>query len=472
MKANAIGYARISLDRSGEGAGVQRQTVDIRAAAELRGLDLVEMAVDNDISAAGKHVRPGFERVLTALDEGSVTVVMAWALDRLTRNRRDSLRLIEMCQRKGATIALVRGSDLDMSTPSGRLMADMLAAVARSEIEAKSDRQLRANLQAVENGQWRGGRRAFGFEADGRTIREAEAAAVRDAYEWILQGVSLAEIARRWNARGFTTPQGARGTGAPISWGQSNLSRTVRNPRYAGLRTHKGAITGKAEWDALVDDETWYGAQAVLKAPGRRPNRGDKRLLTGVALCGVCDVPVWAGGGATGRGVYRCRASQGHFSRMRGPVDEFVSKAVVARILSRKHDPHRPVRRATKSVATGTGALMREADAARSRRAALIEEHLVQGGTKYTEAEYEKAMDRLRTVIESAESRIVVADAGLAELRRVMAADDVLAEWKGSSPDAQRRIIDKIVVVHLDPVGRGSRTLNPATIRLDWNPTI
>ena len=47
-------------------------------------------------------------------------------------------------------IALVRGSDIDMSTPAGRLSADILASVARHEIEQKADRQRRAVEQAVE----------------------------------------------------------------------------------------------------------------------------------------------------------------------------------------------------------------------------------------------------------------------------------------------------------------------------------
>ena len=128
----AIIYTRISQDRNGEGAGVARQETDARALATARGWSITDVVVDNDISAKGHKTRPGFERLLQAVESGSVQVVIAWALDRLTRNRRDTLRLIETCQKQGATIALVRGSDLDMSTPAGRLTADLLAAVARS----------------------------------------------------------------------------------------------------------------------------------------------------------------------------------------------------------------------------------------------------------------------------------------------------------------------------------------------------
>ena len=52
-----------------------------------------------------------------------------------------------------------------------------------------------------------GGRRPFGFELD-MTIRENEAAAIRQAYRHVLAGVPLGEIARNWNEAGFCTPLG------------------------------------------------------------------------------------------------------------------------------------------------------------------------------------------------------------------------------------------------------------------------
>ena len=122
---------------------------------------------------------------------------------RLTRNRRDELALIKTCQAKGVIIALVRGSDLDLSTAAGRMVADMMAATARMEIDQKSERQARAELQRAQQGRRSGGRRPFGYEADGMTVREDEALAVKRAYEDLLAGVSLAEIGRQWTAAGL-----------------------------------------------------------------------------------------------------------------------------------------------------------------------------------------------------------------------------------------------------------------------------
>lgn len=454
-------YSRISQDRAGEGAGVARQEADARTLAGARGWDITDVATDNDISAAGRKTRPGFERMLVAIEAGTTKVVIAWSLDRLTRNRRDTVRLIETCQRHGATIALVRGSDLDMSTPAGRLTADLLAAVARSEIETKADRQSRAALQAAEQGRWSGGRRAFGYEPDGMTVREDEAQAVRDAYQALLDGVSLRQIAARWNTAGFSTPQGSR-AGDAAAWTGAVVSRCLRKCRYAGLRSHRGEVIGDAVWPALVDRETWTAAQAVMSNPNRRPTRGDQRLLTGVARCGVCGGPVHAGGGATGRGVYRCATSQGHVIRKREPVDAFISEVVVGRL-------SRPDAAALFAPPAAAGPsntdLLREADQLRQRLDGLAEAYA--DGT-ITTSQLRKGTDRLRAALTEVEGRMAPAATLTTAARQLLAAVDVRAAWGDLATEAQRDIIDVLMVVRLDPPGRGVRTLDPATVRIEW----
>src|SRR5512132_1012509 len=96
----AVVYTRMSLDRNGAGAGVARQEADARALAKVRGWHVTNVIVENDTSAAGKKTRPGFDKLLQAVEDGAAQVVIAWALDRLTRNRRDTLRLIEACQKQ------------------------------------------------------------------------------------------------------------------------------------------------------------------------------------------------------------------------------------------------------------------------------------------------------------------------------------------------------------------------------------
>jgi site-specific DNA recombinase len=179
----AISYSRASQDRTGEELSVERQSADQRALAAARGWELVAEIRDNDVSAAGKRKRPGFEQALAMVSAREAQLIVATDMSRLTRGKaRDEVRLLELGLETGLRLAFVRAPDLDLSTAAGRLTASILIAAARHEIEQKSERQKRAVQQAAEQGRWTGGRRPFGFESDGMTVREDEAQAIRDGY--------------------------------------------------------------------------------------------------------------------------------------------------------------------------------------------------------------------------------------------------------------------------------------------------
>src|SRR3954447_673131 len=98
---NAIAYLRISSDRTGQKAGVDRQREDCERRCRERGWDVVAVEEDNDISGSGRRKREGYESMLKRVAAGEAQVVVAWSLDRLQRNRADELRLWEVCQKTG-----------------------------------------------------------------------------------------------------------------------------------------------------------------------------------------------------------------------------------------------------------------------------------------------------------------------------------------------------------------------------------
>jgi site-specific DNA recombinase len=461
----AIVYLRISSDRTGLEAGVTRQREDCLQRCSERGWTVVSVEADNDTSAtSGKH-RPGFDAVLKAVEDGSASVVVAWAVDRLQRSRRDEARLYEACQRQGVLLSLVKGADLDFSTAAGRFVADSLGSVARMEVEMKSERQQRAQLQAAQAGRRSTGRRPFGYDDDGMTIREKEATAIRDGYRATLAGVPLSEIARDWNQRGLVSGQERRGKhlGEPSPWRRDSVRHVLLNPRNAGLRAYKREIITKALWPEVVDESTYRAAVAVLTHPGRRRAPiGGKALLTGVARCGVCGngTTVHAGGGTT-RGVrnYRCSASTGHFARKAEPVDDYVSGVVVARLA--QADAHDLL---IDRDLPDLDALRDEAVAIRSRLDTLASDFA--DGT-LTGSQLRTATERLRANLASAEAKM--ADAGRVDvLGPLVNADDVQAVWDRLSTARQRAVIDALMVVTVLPPGRGVRDFNPDTVRIEW----
>lgn len=459
-------YTRQSQDRAGQGLAVIRQYEDCARIAHQRGYTIAHHRSDNDISAAGRRKRPGFDAVLADLAEGHAQVVIAWDVTRLSRNARDWLRLSEVAQRVGARLVFVNGPETDMSNPLSRGMADIASIFARMEIEQKSARQVRARAQAAQEGRRVGGRRPFGYEADGTTIRPAEAAAIRDAYDAILHGVTLSQIARDWNAAGFTAQAG--------EWHRDAVRYVLKNPRYIGKRRYQPVDLPKgaepevfdAAWPGIVPVETFEAVVALLSNPERKNLRGKIALLTGVAKCGApvgegeCGAHVVSGGVNTGKyRAYRCSAVNGHLARRADPVEDLVER----RVLNRLSRPDAVALLADRSRAKADTAGLS------SRRTAL-QKRLEQVAVEFADGELTGG--QLRAITERLRSQIAQIDAELADAGRVsvlgplIGAKDIVAVWRGLGTDRQRVVIDALVEVTLFPPGRGARNFRPETVRI------
>jgi len=83
-------YTRLSLDKDGESTSTQDQEAECRELVERQGWTVQGVYTDNDISAYTGKVRPAYRRMLTAVADGEVDVIVSWATDRLYR-RVDSL---------------------------------------------------------------------------------------------------------------------------------------------------------------------------------------------------------------------------------------------------------------------------------------------------------------------------------------------------------------------------------------------
>ncbi|CAN1485911.1 Ser_Recombinase domain containing protein [Mycobacteriaceae bacterium] len=283
-------YLRISDDKAGDELGVKRQREDAEQLCAARDW-IATPYEDNDQSAKVADKRPAFRKLLADVESGEIGAVVAWSLDRLARNARDRLALVEACQKRGVVIALVQGSDMDPSTASGRMVIGVLGEVAQMEIELKGERQIRAARQRAEAGKAWTPVRWFGYtmpkpDGTGIEIVQSEAALLADAYDAILSGHSLMGIAKRWNALGVRTVKGN-------PWVAKVLRDVLLNPRNAGRSSYRGAEVGQGTWDPIVAEDVYRGVAAILKDPSRtrRPVNGYGRqyLLSGVVRCGKCD---------------------------------------------------------------------------------------------------------------------------------------------------------------------------------------
>jgi DNA invertase Pin-like site-specific DNA recombinase len=135
-------YARVStLDQEPE-----NQLAEVRRYVEARGWTAVEY-VDRGVSGA-KDRRPALDRLLVDARRRRCDVVVCWRLDRLGRNLRHLITLLEELQSLGvAFVSLAEG--IDATTPAGKLQMHILGAIAEFE-RARIAERVRAGLRRAQ----------------------------------------------------------------------------------------------------------------------------------------------------------------------------------------------------------------------------------------------------------------------------------------------------------------------------------
>lgn len=441
-------YARISDARDDDTAGVERQVEDCRRLAADRGLEVVGEYVDNNRSAFSGRVRPEYERMLDDVAAGRVDVIVVWATDRLYRRLADLEQLVE--ELHGVDVATCHSGEVELDTADGRLKARLLGSVAQHSSEKSGERVARAAEQRARRGGFNGGKRRFGYTADGAALVDAEVEALRWAYRHILDGGSVASVTREWTARGLTGPSGAR-------LADPSVRDYLLRPMNAGIATYRGAEVGRTGMPVVVDEATWRAVSAILRDPSRRTTVGRpaKTLLTPFLRCAECKGPMSGGtrseaAGKPRRAVYLCR--KGCTQRSRPMLDEAVGTLVVA-YLEREG--------LQLDAATGDDGsrLAREAEALRLERAEL-EAAFTRGDLDV--AAYALGIRANNARREAMEARSVATSSAPAEVRQVAAADDVGAAWKAAPVDVRREVI-RIVIERIE-VGR-----NPAPGTFDFS---
>jgi site-specific DNA recombinase len=286
--ARAAVYVRISSDPTGAGLGVARQEEDCRALCERLGWPVLQVYRDNDVSAYSGKPRPAWRQLLSDIDAGLVDAVACWHVDRLTRSPRELEEVIDLHDKRGIALATVTG-ELDLSTPTGRMLARMLGAAARHEAEHKAERHRRAGLQKARAGKPHraGNRRGYGYQPDCVTPIPAEAAIIAEAAARALAGESVRSIAADLNQRAVPTVTGA-------AWSPLALRQILISGRISGRREYHGDIACDQSWPAVITPDQSDQLRILLaRRPGTRAS-SRRYLLSGILTCGRCGQGLYA----------------------------------------------------------------------------------------------------------------------------------------------------------------------------------
>ena len=144
-----IGYARISKADGSQSLDLQRDA--------LREAGVSDDAIYEDQASGQREDRPGLAAFLKAARQGDVIVV--WRLDRLGRNLRHLVNLVQDLNDRdiGIRVLAGQGASIDTTTASGKLVFALFAALAEFERELIRERTLAGLASARARGR-KGGR--------------------------------------------------------------------------------------------------------------------------------------------------------------------------------------------------------------------------------------------------------------------------------------------------------------------------
>lgn len=444
----AFKYKRISDDPEGLEAGVTRQSEDIDKLADRLGATIIETFMDNDRSASTLSTKPreDFDRMMELAPQllGAGDMILAYSNSRLTRRPREWEGILDLYAMHKIEVHTWVSGSINLATADGRAMARTLAAWDAAEAERISERVKRAIVQKAEQGKPHGGSRAYGWKADRVTPDPGEQAIIVELAHRVISGESIHFLARDLNARGIPTVSGK-------PWTRASIRYMLNSKRLIGIRVH-GKDEYPAAWPAALDVLTHRHVRAVLDSNGKLPgSNGRVSLLAGIATCGECDGPLRMKSTSSNGYVlvYHCPACK--LSRMREPVDFYVSRTVV-HLLEQGFMPEDPAPPLQLQAVDELRAKIADAQARFADSDAM------------TGAQFESTMRRLNRRLAAEEAKLMPPKVG--RIAAEVMGEGAAAAWDGLTIDARRKIVAELMEVRIHRAIKGRNIFDPSTVEL------
>jgi len=307
----AIIYSRVSTDaQERDGTSLDTQERACLEFAQAQAWRVVEIVRD---AATGFSLdRPGIERVRRLLRQGDADVLLAYAVDRLSRNQNQIGVIFDEVQQAGARLEFVTERFEDSAI--GRFILAARAFIGEVEREKIVERTTRGKLERAKSGKipQAFGRGCYGYtynrSTGQREIEPFEAEIVRRIFQRFAETRSYSAVSNELTDQGIPAHRGPR-------WYANTIRNMLRNESYAGhlffnrtrWTTRRSGADGKRrrgpvarpaeEWieipgasPQIVDETLWHRVHEILADSERKPKHTKIRIypMRGRLRCGVC----------------------------------------------------------------------------------------------------------------------------------------------------------------------------------------
>lgn len=209
-----IGYARVSTkDQAESGLSLENQEQKIRMFADLHDLTVDSVRVDAGASAKSLK-RPEFSQIIKEIEAGQISNIIVYKLDRLTRSVADFAYIIDFMKKHNVNIYFIK-DQFDLTSPTGRLVANIMISVSQWEREVISERTADA-MQVLKRSGKACGTAPYGFQnVNGLCIKNDYESGILDFVA--KSELSLQKTADSLNENGFVNRAGGKFSKQSIS---------------------------------------------------------------------------------------------------------------------------------------------------------------------------------------------------------------------------------------------------------------
>jgi len=327
-------YARYSSDLQSE-SSIDDQVRLCRERAVHDGMTVVEVFTDYAISGGHLSNRPGMLSLLDQARKNTFDVLIAEALDRISRDQEDIAGIYKRLSH--AEIKIITLSEGEINELHVGLKGTM-NALFLNDLAVKTRRGQRGRVEA---GKIPGGN-SYGYKivrrlldngsvsTGEREIDIEQAAIIKRIFTEYADGSAPRRIAGILNAECIPSPRGGQWNASTINGSRQRRNGILNNELYRGRITYnrqrfikdpdtgkrRGRVNPETDWVItevpalrIIDDDTWDRVQQIKsRYASQRGNKRQtkKRLLTGLIKCGCC------GGSMTiiNRERYSCSAKR------------------------------------------------------------------------------------------------------------------------------------------------------------------
>jgi site-specific DNA recombinase len=219
MVKKLVGYVRVSSESQEDNTSLENQINRIKCYCEAFGHELVKVFKEVATGTkADKETRPVFNECIEYLKDNKADGIIALKLDRIARNTRDVLTLVEDILDPQNKMLVLLDLQVDTSTPTGKMILTVMSAVAQLERDTINERTQGGRKNKSNNGGYAYGCPKFGYESKDKelVVNDSEQETINLIKRHRKSGKSYQKIANYLNLKGIATKQGKKWSSSVI----------------------------------------------------------------------------------------------------------------------------------------------------------------------------------------------------------------------------------------------------------------